>query len=617
MSIIHYRDQADATDIFDMVEGHSGILGHSGDLQSIPSSTTGTTLLQSLSEAGPYTLNLELHQSSARNQQKSQRAIEYPTFFKNPLISTHFNPEPLFSILGSQQGIVHQDHEIHLAIFIFTAIRGPNALVGYATGGDPRQPAPNANINGGTFISVGGNVNHIQRHGEAGLHILYRSAAGDASHDAGDRYPQPRCHPATRTEMLEDLYAWSSENDPESRVLWLHGPAGAGKSAIAQSFCQKLEFEGRLGGSLFFKRGHGSRGNASKLFPTLAYQLALAVPELKRVVARYVEDDPSIVDKSHSIQLQKLIIEPFQDTGLTRPFIIIIDGLDECEGQDIQQEILRSIGNSFQRSHLPLRFLVASRPEPHIGEVFRGPYFTGFHRPLNIQKSFEVRRYLQNEFGRIHREHWVTMATVSSPWPSQEVINNLVEKSSGYFIYASTVIKFIDDKNFCPADRLEIIMGIVEPDSESPYAALDQLYIQILAAVPSRSQLLRILTVIASGLIPSSVARYHGGQRDSEITFIQQLLDLKPGGVLLALRGLHSVIKVVPGDEDATHWQLPWGPELDVYHASFLDFLNDSTQSGVFYVGGFQRTQLACDILKTFSYNPTANPQNREGHLAW
>ncbi|KAJ7489264.1 hypothetical protein FB451DRAFT_1125557 [Mycena latifolia] len=416
--------------------------------------------------------------------------------------------------------------------------------------------------------------------------------------------------------MLDDLRTWSFGNDPESRVLWLHGPAGAGKSAIAQSFCQKLESEGRLGGSFFFKRGHPSRGNASKLFPTLAYQLAVLLPEFKRGVIQRVEEDPSIVDKSHSIQLQKLIIEPFQDTGLTLTLIMVIDGLDECQGQDIQQEVLRSIGNSFQRSHLPLRLLVASRPEPHIVEVFRRSYFTGFHRPLNIQKSLEdVRRYLQDGFRQIHREHWITMATVSSPWPSQEVINHLVEKSSGYFIYASTVIKFIDDKNFCPAERLEIIMGIAEPESESPFAALDQLYIQILAAVPSRSQLLRILTVITSGLISSSVARHHGGQRRSEIAFVQQLLDLKSGGVLLALRGLHSVIKV---DEDAT--QFPRGPELNVYHASFLDFLNDSTRSGVFYVGGAQRTQLACDILKTFCYtshDPTANSQNREGHLAW
>ncbi|KAJ7910301.1 hypothetical protein B0H13DRAFT_1472512, partial [Mycena leptocephala] len=70
------------------------------------------------------------------------------------------------------------------------------------------------------------------------LHLLYRASANDASYDSAERYPQPRCHPETRTSMLQELNAWSSQHNPETRILWLHGPAGAGKSAIAQSFCQ-------------------------------------------------------------------------------------------------------------------------------------------------------------------------------------------------------------------------------------------------------------------------------------------------------------------------------------------------------------------------------------------
>ncbi|KAJ6598310.1 hypothetical protein DFH09DRAFT_903600, partial [Mycena vulgaris] len=49
---------------------------------------------------------------------------------------------------------------------------------------------------------------------------------------------------------------------------------------------------------------------------------------------------------------------------------------------------------------------------------------------------------------------------------------------------SSTVIKFIDDKNFRPTERLDIIMGIAESDFGSPFSALDQLYTEILTAVP-------------------------------------------------------------------------------------------------------------------------------------
>ncbi|KAJ7689258.1 hypothetical protein B0H14DRAFT_2205520, partial [Mycena olivaceomarginata] len=185
------------------------------------------------------------------------------------------------------------------------------------------------------------------------------------------RYPQPKCHPETRTEMLEKLWNWTRGKYPGNRILWLHGPAGAGKSAIAQSLCQKLEAEGCLGGAFFFKRGHPSRGNGNKLFPTLAYQLSRCRPEFKHAICQAVEDDPSITACSISIQLQQLIVEPCHGRDLCgHTLTVIIDGLDECDGQHIQQEILLSIGSVMHNSSLPLRFLITSRPEPHIREVF-------------------------------------------------------------------------------------------------------------------------------------------------------------------------------------------------------------------------------------------------------
>jgi hypothetical protein len=348
--------------------------------------------------------------------------------------------------------------------------------------------------------------------------------------------------------------------------------------------------------SFFFKRGHSSRGNATKLFFTIAYQLAVPknLSDLHRVISRRVEDDPSILRRSLSLQLQRLIVEPCRQISPSHPAVIVIDGLDECDDQIIQQEILRSIGNAIRHEYLPLRFLVASRPEPHIRDIFAGPCLKRCHHPLNLEQSFEdIHKYLVDEFTRIHTEHHETMATVPHPWPAAQVIWRLVDKSSGYFIYASTVIKFIDDKNFRPTERLEIIMGVAEPDSESPFSSLDQLYTQILVNVPQtiRPQLLRILTIIVAKL-------------DLKVPHIERLLELKPGDVQLALRGLHSIVRMN-------------GPRpITVYHASFLDFLDSPTRSGMFYVGPQQRTDLACHILKAFSYNYDDPFVNSSGPVA-
>ncbi|KAJ7745797.1 hypothetical protein DFH07DRAFT_716411, partial [Mycena maculata] len=118
--------------------------------------------------------------------------------------------------------------------------------------------------------------------------------------------------------------------------LWLHGPACSGKSAIAHSFCQKLGGEDCFGGSFFFKRGHVSCGNANKGLSTIAYQLALCLPGLNHIISQIVEDDLSILDRSLLLQLQKQMIEPLRRIHPTGNVVIVIDGLDECEGQHIQ-----------------------------------------------------------------------------------------------------------------------------------------------------------------------------------------------------------------------------------------------------------------------------------------
>jgi hypothetical protein len=191
------------------------------------------------------------------------------------------------------------------------------------------------------------------------------------------------------------------------------------------------------------------------------------------------------------------------------------------------------------------------------------------------------------------------MAMVPEPWPSLEIINNLVEKSSGYFIYASTIIKFIDDKNFRPTERLAVIMGMAEPCFGMPFAALDQLYTQILSEVPARPQLLKILKVIITELFDDGWL----------VTSIEKLLELEPGDVQLVLRGLHSVVSL-PEDDDQDI--------ISIHHASFGDFLLDPTRAGIFCVSGCQhKTDLSRHILKAFSYKYDDLSLNRRGHVAW
>lgn len=70
----------------------------------------------------------------------------------------------------------------------------------------------------------------------------------DAFHDSSARYPPPRCHPRTRKEYITKLTNLAISDDAE-HLLWMFGPAGAGKSAVAQTSTERLAEQGMLGGS--------------------------------------------------------------------------------------------------------------------------------------------------------------------------------------------------------------------------------------------------------------------------------------------------------------------------------------------------------------------------------
>lgn len=322
--------------------------------------------------------------------------------------------------------------------------------------------------------------------------------------------------------------------------------------------------QGRLGASFFFKRRHPKRGTWNGLFPTIAYQLATSIPALSLHVQRAVEADKLIAGRTMPVQFQRLILEPFRRTGsLEFVPVIVLDGLDECEDHKIQQQILRLITDTIRVNHLPVRILICSRPEPHIREILEAQQGSVIHRHLTLSADpdayEDIRNYLRHEFHRIYRERCSRGINLEYPWPSPDALTHLVNKSSGMFIYATTVIRFVDDEYSHPEDRLESVLAL-DPESTAP---LDDLYSQILSRVPYSPQQLRILHVSWQKL-----------RLDPEET--DTLLELRPGTSRLTLRGLHSLFTVPPLAPPRFGLHRP----VASLHASFGDYLGDARRSG-------------------------------------
>jgi len=164
----------------------------------------------------------------------------------------------------------------------------------------------------------------------------------------------------------------------------------------------------------------------------------------------------------------------------------------------------------------------------------------------------DIWRYLEDKLFHIFTKCHI------SPLPSDSDIQHLVKKASGQFIYASTVIKFIDDEDCHPKEQLDIILNLRPVASSSPYAQLDQLYIQILSQQPD-VRLLRDVFVLIIALDP---ARF---------PFICRRLRISEEKLRRKLRKMHSLLRI--DDYDIT-----------TYHLSLSDFFRDKNRSGKYHI---------------------------------
>jgi hypothetical protein len=131
-----------------------------------------------------------------------------------------------------------------------------------------------------------------------------------------------RCDPGTRLEVIAEIEQWLNDSDKRAAICWLNGPAGYGKSALAQTIAEHYAAKGRLLGSFFFLRGAGERSHISRLIPTLAHQISLSVPAAKPSLEKALHDEPALLEPSVSLahKFQKLIIDPTPFHHFQNPF---------------------------------------------------------------------------------------------------------------------------------------------------------------------------------------------------------------------------------------------------------------------------------------------------------
>ncbi|KAF5313793.1 hypothetical protein D9619_013703 [Psilocybe cf. subviscida] len=352
------------------------------------------------------------------------------------------------------------------------------------------QGASHVNIQGSTFHTYGSReTDKKKRIADAMAHLASRAEQG-APYDAAAREDVPKCHEHTRVAIVDGIHHWAHSLEPGAPpLMWMYGPAGSGKTTIMQTVAETFDEEGSLAASFFFSRLSAARPrNKEKFVITLAHQLSRRIPALKQPLADALSD-PDILTKSLAKQLDALIIGPLKKLDLTTIGacrVFLVDGLDECDGDTAQQDVLNLLDRFLHEIGHRIRILVASRSLSQIRSFFAHARIGEITQttPLDsdYQSDEDVTRFLHAEFAKIRIKH-PSCSGLASEWPSSSDVDILVKRTSGQFIYASVVMKFIADHGRHPHESLKTIVRLVVDDRAMPYGALDAVYAQVLSTI--------------------------------------------------------------------------------------------------------------------------------------
>ena len=261
--------------------------------------------------------------------------------------------------------------------------------------------------------------------------------------------------------------------------------------------------------------------------------------------------------------MEKLFVGPLKATQTTT--LIIIDALDECKDKEPESALL-SILSRYADQIPTVKFFITGRPESRIRSGFR---LESLAPITEVLKLHEVKpEAVDSDIELLFRTQLTSLAKnrsdfdLTEDWPSPSDIGALCQKAAGFFIYASTVVKFIASETGSLPERLSLITSLPGSTIEEGRSGVDQLYTQILQQA-------------FSGIHPSNDQQYLQFRNvvgvilllfdPLSIKDLSDLLECSIQDIHSITRPLHSLL-CIPGNTEEP---------IQIFHKSFPDFLMD------------------------------------------
>ncbi|KIK15540.1 hypothetical protein PISMIDRAFT_320776, partial [Pisolithus microcarpus 441] len=394
-----------------------------------------------------------------------------------------------------------------------------------------------------------------------------------------------KCLDGTRTEILKDITHWITTRDENApRILWLHGQAGRGKSAIAHTIGSLIQDMGAPGACFCFAHDRQSERREEKILTTIARDLADRSPAFRRALSNIVSNNLALKTTCDVVQQwNRFILQPLSKISgeIVGNVVVIIDALDESGPDTSRTHILRLL-TSADAAGLPTNFriLLTSRPLPDIV------------RAMAAVPHVKAASLDNTPWELVERDIKVFLSKGLEGLPGigVEEVQNIVNKSDGLFEWARVACEFIrpSKAGATPKENYDDLMAL---EDEEGRTLLDTTY----------------FTILKTG-IPRTGTRF----KRYRSVMRQVVMTLEP----LTMAALNCIRKNFPNERD--HYDINLilefmsavlGGVVDrsspvrPLHASFYDFLMDPLRSGDYSIDISDAKDLAIATLRILRDN--------------
>ncbi len=232
-----------------------------------------------------------------------------------------------------------------------------------------------------------------------------------------------------RIWLVKAIERWRNAEDQTSRLFWIMGAPGVGKSA----FAAHLAHYGRdkVIAVQFCEYDKPDHRNALRIVRTLAFQIATRLPDYRRFLLTLPEITE--LDKKNPSELfDYLLVSPLHHTidGGRERYLIVIDAIDEA-GENGCNELVEMLARNAQRLPDWIGIIITSRPEFDVITPLQGL------NPFSLDTKTEDNRADIRDY--LHRE--LALHLQNRP-DADLLLEQILEKSEGVFLY---VERFCDD----------------------------------------------------------------------------------------------------------------------------------------------------------------------------